>query len=393
LERIPVVFNYHDYGSDIMKLIFMAINETVRHNRDPYHAAQSLETKSGLISSEPAKVQPGAIVYFTFAGNRLVTVNTVGEVTKELTHPINGDGHYDYYRPVKPAVAEDGFMCVLSDKSEPKKKRSIGLVDKTGHVVWATKPLPLSHDFHMAGNKIYTILREDAQFKPGNTVSNNVIVELDKTGDIFWRWSVLEHLVEFEKSDQLQAIMAAKKTNNNPFHINSIQYVDSESIIKQFDEPIIVVSSRNMNLIFFVGRKTGKVIYELGGMTKGQHNAHIIESGLSGENHLLIFDNRNDHEKKVPDGNSRVIEVDIASKKIVWSYESKPGQPVFFTPIVGSAQRLPNGNTLICQGYYGRIFEVDQSGNIVWDFTNPFVNIGSNFEEQGPREIFTAIKY
>lgn len=361
-------------------------------NKDPYLAAQSLDVKAGLITNEQAKVYPGTIIYFTFAGNRLVTVNTAGEVTKELTHPINGDGHYDYYRPVKPAVAEDGFMCVLVDKSKPKTDRSISLVDKTGHVVWATKPLPLSHDFHLVGDDIYTILRKNAQFKPDNIISDNVIVELDKLGNIRWQWSILDHLAEFKKSSQLYAIIEAKETNN-PFHINSIQYVNSKSINKLFGEPVILLSSRNMNLIFFVGQNTGKVVYELDGITKGQHNAHIIEPGTPGENHLLIFDNRNDHEKKTPLGNSRVIEVDIATKKIVWSYESKPQQPVFFTPIVGSAQRLPNGNTLICQGFYGRIFEIDQAGNIVWDFTNPFVNPSSNFEERGPREIFNAIKY
>jgi hypothetical protein len=36
------------------------------------------------------------------------------------------------------------------------------------------------------------------------------------------------------------------------------------------------------------------------------------------------------------------------------------------------AQRLANGNTLICSGVGGRLFEVTRSGEIVWEYRNPF---------------------
>ena len=34
-------------------------------------------------------------------------------------------------------------------------------------------------------------------------------------------------------------------------------------------------------------------------------------------------------------------------------------------------QRLPNGNTLICSGAPGRLFEVTREGRVVWDYRNP----------------------
>jgi len=34
---------------------------------------------------------------------------------------------------------------------------------------------------------------------------------------------------------------------------------------------------------------------------------------------------------------------------------------------------LPNGNTLICEGAPGRIFEVTPRHDIVWEYINPFV--------------------
>jgi len=362
-------------------------------NIDPYHGINSLDITTGLITNKHSKVQPGTIVYFTFAENRLVTVNTSGKITSSFTHPINDSNNLNFYRPCKPD--QGGFICTLSDKSDLKNKRSIGLVDSKGNVVWSTTPLPLSHDFHKVDdNQIFSIIRENEKMSSDQNIdiSNNVIVEMDKTGKILWRWSVIEHLSNFNKSSQELAKIAAAK-NGNPFHINSIQYVNSDFVNTIFNEPVIVLSSRTMDLTFFVGYKSGKVVYELEGLTKGQHNAQIIEPNLQGENHLLIFDNQNNHLNRIPYGNSRVIEVDIIEKKIIWSYEAKSSQPIFFTPIVGSAQRLNNGNTLICQGYYGRIFEIDAQGNIVWDFINPFINTNSNYEEQGPREIFTASKF
>jgi hypothetical protein len=51
-----------------------------------------------------------------------------------------------------------------------------------------------------------------------------------------------------------------------------------------------------------------------------------------------------------------------------WSF-SAPG--TFFSAFISGAQRLPNGNTLVCSGAPGRLFEVTPAGEIVWDYLNP----------------------
>jgi hypothetical protein len=38
----------------------------------------------------------------------------------------------------------------------------------------------------------------------------------------------------------------------------------------------------------------------------------------------------------------------------------------------GNAQRLPNGNTLINEASFGRVFEVTPQGEAVWEFVNPY---------------------
>jgi hypothetical protein len=53
-----------------------------------------------------------------------------------------------------------------------------------------------------------------------------------------------------------------------------------------------------------------------------------------------------------------------------WLYA--PGNEAFFSAFISGSQRLPSGNTLICSGAPGRIFEVTPAGDVVWDFKNPY---------------------
>ena len=70
---------------------------------------------------------------------------------------------------------------------------------------------------------------------------------------------------------------------------------------------------------------------------------------------------------------SRVIELDPQSREIVWDYKGSPPLS-FFSPHISGAQRLSSGNTLICEGGWGRIFEVTSDGKIVWEYISSHEN-------------------
>ena len=44
----------------------------------------------------------------------------------------------------------------------------------------------------------------------------------------------------------------------------------------------------------------------------------------------------------------------------------------FYSSYISSAQRLPNGNTLITEGSDGRLIEVTKEHEIVWEYINPY---------------------
>ncbi|GIS94317.1 MAG: hypothetical protein CM1200mP22_15540 [Dehalococcoidia bacterium] len=60
---------------------------------------------------------------------------------------------------------------------------------------------------------------------------------------------------------------------------------------------------------------------------------------------------------------SRVIEVDPKANEIAWEYQGDPPLS-FYSYNISSAERQPNGNTLICEGAPGRVFEVTPSGDM-----------------------------
>jgi hypothetical protein len=114
-----------------------------------------------------------------------------------------------------------------------------------------------------------------------------------------------------------------------------------------------------------------------------QHNAHWIPAGLPGAGHVLVFNNGPNR----PDGtyssvDEIVLPVDAKGTyvyqagaaygpaKATWSYTADNKSDFFATNISG-AQRLPNGNTLICSGPSGIIFEVTTAGEVVWKYANP----------------------
>ncbi|HWY86306.1 MAG TPA: aryl-sulfate sulfotransferase [Gemmataceae bacterium] len=117
-----------------------------------------------------------------------------------------------------------------------------------------------------------------------------------------------------------------------------------------------------------------------------QHNAHWIPKGMPGEGHIMVFNNGGNR----PDGtyssvDELVLPVDAKGhytlktgaaygpEKAIWSYSSpkKDDPNYFYSSFISGVQRLANGNTLICSGANGTVFEVTPDKEIVWKYINP----------------------
>jgi hypothetical protein len=87
-----------------------------------------------------------------------------------------------------------------------------------------------------------------------------------------------------------------------------------------------------------------------------------------------------------------VIEVDPATNAIVWRFQ-EPARHTFFSAMISNAQRLPNGNTLINEGMFGRFFEVTPEGDVVWEYVNPYFGPPTATPKGQTNNVFRAYRY
>ena len=101
--------------------------------------------------------------------------------------------------------------------------------------------------------------------------------------------------------------------------------------------------------------------------------------GLRGEGHILVFNNGLFRE---PSAYTTIEEYDSNTGEIVWAFEGK-NKDALRSWLMGGAQRLPNGNTLICGGQYGHLYEVTESGEVVWEYIIPLSKNGIQQQVNG----------
>lgn len=178
------------------------------------------------------------------------------------------------------------------------------------------------------------------------------LVELTTSGQTVWEWRSWEHLDPVEDGiAEVQSLRTLWALGNS---------------VLELPDGDILVSYRPTSTVIRIDRRTGEIVWKLGPPTlAGQHAPNPLPNG-----NVLIFDN-GVHRLDDPLPFSRVIEVNPASNEIMLTYQDKPVSN-FFTPRMGNAQRLPNGNTLINEASFGRFFEVTAQGETVWEYVNPY---------------------
>ena len=243
---------------------------------------------------------------------------------------------------------------------------------------------------------------------------DDCFIEVDWEGNIVWKWNINEHFNELGFSEV--AKNALFRNPNQHFvndgeladwmHINSMSLLGPNKWYDAGDERFhpdnIIWDAREANILAIISKETGKVVWKLGpdynetkesrriGVIIGQHHAHMIPRGLPGEGNILVYDNGGWAGYGVPNqfsagekasrrDHTRILEINPVTMKIVWQHTpSEAGhlQPFhshyFYSPFISSAQRLPNGNTLITEGSGGRLMEVTKDHELVWEYISPY---------------------
>lgn len=229
----------------------------------------------------------------------------------------------------------------------------------TVYLAW--EPLPSDVREHIQGGHHH---EDDPEIMWGD-----VVREIDPNGTVVKEWLSWEHL-DFDLD-----VICPLESHKEWTHANSIEVLDNGDWL---------ISFRLTSTVVIVDAATGEIKWRWGPNTdfpdhdmkfgptamSHQHNAQLLPNG-----NLMVFDN-GCHRLRGPNW-SRVVEIDPQTFEFKWTY-SAPTILAFYSFMVSGCQRLPNGNTLICEGATGRLFEVNKAREVVWEYISPWT-ITSNF--------------
>lgn len=212
-------------------------------------------------------------------------------------------------------------------------------------------PGDITHDFQVMDSSTVLVAEHDER--------DPEIKIVTRENKVLWAWKGTDHRDELEKLAGLRI-----KPARNWAHNNNASFLGETELSKKdrrFKKDNILFSFARPGVIGIIDYPSGRIVWTWGnGELSYQHSPEMLPNG-----HILIFDNG------VNKGRSRVLEIDPPSGRIVWEYAAKPPAS-FFSSSISNATRLPNGNTLICDGSNSRIFEVTAEGETVWEFRSPF---------------------
>ena len=310
-----------------------------------------------------------------------ITIMDIPEINDNFpVYLIDMEGNIVYQwmtesQPVLAKLKPNGHLCYI-DGNELRE------LDMQSNVVWSYSTCAISHAFDFMENNNFIIDRDDhideyskvccdKNNKPTDRVRIEIISPEKK---VLWSWKGEDHQEQILKLSGADTDLS--RDNNN--HCEILRDNPLAKKDKRFNKGNILFSYNSNSLIGIIEYPKGDVVWAWGwGNLDSQHAHTMLENG-----NLLIFDNGSRYRG----GWARVIELNPLTGEIVWEYHAQPKED-FYTGTGGNAQRLPNGNTLICEGWRNRVFEVTPEGEVVWDFISEFNKIS------GRGNIYEAFRY
>lgn len=260
-------------------------------------------------------------------------------------------------------------------------------MDWDGNIVWKYEDPDLHHAFHRLENGNTLVLKwiqvpgeigtKVIGGLPGSerdgVMWGDVIQEITPKGDVVWEWIGHEHL---DPQKDITNDMCPRST-----------WTHADSVEQLADGDILVTLMKN-DSIAIINKKSGNISWRWGLEEIAlPHGARELDNG-----NILLFDNGM-QRKCNPMTASRVIEVCPDTEEMIWAFGDDEDRAIFFSSTMSNAQRLPNGNTLICEGEWGRIFEVNSQGELLWEYVNKYPETNSAPTQLRPNPVYNAFRY
>jgi hypothetical protein len=314
---------------------------------------------------------------------------------------------------------ENGFGTGTGVFGNPTRQQILKEIDLAGNVLRETNADIISeqlmalgtdpigrfnHDAFRLPNGMTAILADSQRMFPAGTqgspdpiaIVGATIAVLDQNWQAIWYWNSFDHAGGGTELDINRAALRGETCTMGPvvatagcppvliaptaadwLHANSLQYVPNDGSM--------IVSLRNQDWVIKVdygnGSGTGQILWRLGQdgdfalnssdphpWFSAQHEASYEDGGIR---YVSLFDNGNSRVMQFG-GNSRgqLLDIDEVNRTATLVLNADLG---IYTPSVGSAQKLSNGNFTFMAAYnfgatpYQRSIEVKPDGTIVFN--------------------------
>jgi hypothetical protein len=281
-------------------------------------------------------------------------------------------------------VYPDGALLALCSRGGDRYGYGLMKLDKNSKLLWAYSG-NVHHDFTVADDgRIYALAyRVDSRPPPGlpgapKTFLAEDLLVLSPDGkplatiplyeafrhsnfamlfDAQLRRSGIHTLKAAPLDPTGNPLAADAESVGDYLHGNSVKVLPQALAARfpQFKPGWAMLSFRTSSIIALIDPEKRHVVWAAIGPWQRQHDAQFLANG-----HLLLFDNAGA-------GNGpRILEYDPVSRGIAWAYTPEDFDRLMKAPFGGACQRLPNGNTLICD-WHRSVFEVTMNKQTVWE--------------------------
>lgn len=336
----------------------------------------------GVVLHNRERAYEGYNIYIDRSSSSVALMDMEGTVVHRWTYPDDQPRHWDH-----------AIMLGNGDVIAIRKFHDVLRLDWNSDLVWRS-PVKAHHEITPLPDGSILVISRELHVHRGLQVRFPAIVRLDKHGEEIARWSTYDRLEEIKevfdrrsfidtildslvkvgidpetwkpltaRAESAKAEVDARPLRYDQFHMNTITVIPENplgEVDDRFEAGNMLICFRNVNQVAVLSGETGGILWAWGeGELDWPHHPTVVEGG-----NILIFDNGTKRKY------SRLIELNPVTGEIEWQYTADPPGN-FFTPEKGSSQRLPNGNTLVCEGDRGRCFEITRKGEIVWEWYNP----------------------
>lgn len=333
----------------------------------------------GVTYYNPPKADDGYTLFNVFGTKKFFLIDMEGNVVHcwKVPHPAELHGRLLPSGLLAYVAEPKGYDFPLERPALHGAGQNLIMeIDWDSNIVWQAQAPYQSHDFYpfdltkgdkwpKNGHYIYPAYHPDGIFPDElakkwrggvmgteyqGKIYGDSLYEIDRDGNIVWVWKARDHLDPVLDAFPPYDVRAS-------FHSNTAYLCHDGSILW---------SGRVLCQVHKIEYPSGKVIGRYGkGELFHQHDCRETPGG-----NILTLDNGSHRSNRYGPEYSRSVEIDPDTGKVVWAYQADPPE-TFYTAVLAGSERLPNGNTLICDASNGRFFEVTLEKDLVWEYVFP----------------------